>query len=103
MEDNKIHATGTGATQPICQCPAITRLCKHAKEKVNGYYCELELAPTEEVKAVQLRSCDKFSFKEAPWMVHGVVGNFTDYIQYRKECGWQLKIEDLNRLVNRVL
>lgn len=103
MENNKLHATGAGAVKPICQCPTITRLCNHAKEKVNGYYCELELAPTEEVKAEQLRSGDKFSFKETPWIVHSVVGNFGDYVRYQKECGWLANIDDTNRLVNRLV
>lgn len=103
MGENKLHPTGTGSAQLVCRCKSPTRKCDHAKEKVNGYYCELELDPTSEIQARQLRSGDRFSFKEAPWLIHTVVGNFGDYVKYRKECGWLLNIDDLNRVVNKVL
>lgn len=102
MVENKLHANVTCSAQLVCHCKSPTRKCDHAKEKVNGYYCELELEPTTEIPAKQLRSGDRFSFKEAPWLIHTVVGNFGDYVKYRKECGWVLQIENVNRIINKL-
>lgn len=102
MEENELQAASTEATTAICQCPQPTRLCQHAKEKVNGYYCELELPESEQVSASQLRSGQHFSFTETPYIIHRMAADYTTYITYEKPCGWIGRINRLDRIVNRL-
>lgn len=102
MEKNELQAAGTGAARNICQCSYPS--CANSAEKVNGErYCVLDLPKTEQIQICKLRSGDKFSFVELPYLVHTFAGNFGEYVQYRKECGWMQQENNLKRIVNKVI
>lgn len=102
MEKNELQAAGTGAARNVCQCPYPS--CPNSAEKLNGdRYCTLDLPTTEPIEIGKLRNGDRFSFGILPYLFHTFVGNFGEYVQYRKECGWTIETTDLKRIVNRVV
>lgn len=86
-----------------CTCKQPSKSCHNAKQKAIGYYCKLDVAPTEPTEIGKLRYGQKFSFTQTPYAINTVIGTMDDRVQYKREDDWKQSEFDLKRIVNLVL
>lgn len=86
-----------------CTCSTPNQSCKHARERIVGYYCSLTLPRTQPTKLRELTHGQQFSFPNTEWSMNRLHENFGTYMVYVRSDGWFITTEDLDRVVNLVV